>query len=284
VDRLVAWGKNGQKRRVLMSNPSGALVFMGPGRSGTTSLYHAFRANPFYRLENDKEVGALSFSFTARREELRDGIRRGIFVEVTPSNILAAQQVVSNVSALAPSLLRFVVIKRPVQDRMASLFLHHTKIGNFSGSLDEYVERSLELAATWTGWFDGSQDITFAGIVEHEVRLLEPLPRENTIVVAFSDLFVQINAVLTTLGLSGIEEITRNKGFIPKNQVLHLPLVYLYRLLGLANLKGLEKLKSAYREFNSDTRPVEMSAANRAILDEVDKNWTEALSRFQHVG
>jgi hypothetical protein len=265
-----------------MNSISGVIVLMGPGRSGTTSLYHAFHDNPAYFVGSEKEAGAFSFSFENRRPELKTLSAQGVFVEATPSNLLASKNVVSNVFALEPSFARFIVIKRPVLDRMISLFRHHIKLGNFAGSLDEYIQRSLDFADSWTGWFDGSQNITFGGIAEYQTRLLDELPQEGTTVIEFSDLFAQTNAFLTDLGLNSIEEITRNEGFIPMNQVLHRPLVFLYRRFGLANLKGLEKLKSAYREFNNDTRPIKMSAANRCILNEVDKHWTEALARFHH--
>lgn len=267
-----------------MKSISGVIVIMGPGRSGTTSLYHAFHDNPAYFVGSEKEAGEFSFSFDNRRPELVTLSAQSVFVEATPTNLLAAKNVVSNVCALEPTFARFIIIKRPVVDRMISLFRHHINLGNFAGTLDEYIQRSIDFNESWTGWFDGSQDTSFGGIAEYQTRLLDELPEESTTVIEFSDLFAQTNASLSELGLNNIEEIKRNEGFIPMNQVLHRPLVFLYRRLRMANLKGLEKLKTAYRELNNDRRPVKMSATNRVILDEIDKHWTEALARFHHAG
>lgn len=265
-----------------MSGPGAVIAFMGPGRSGTTSLYHAFRAAPAYRLDAEKEGGALSFAFPAREAALRRLVRGGVYVELTPSNLLAARAVAANVARLAPGLARYVVIRRPVAERMVSLYLHHAKLGRDTGSFDAYVARSAAFAEAWDGWYDGTADIVFGGLAEYQPRLLAPLPPGQVVVIDFARLFPEVNAMLAGLGLPPIAEIRRNRGYAPRNRALHRLLVSAYRAAGLGRVPGIEALKSLYMSVNARSGPVAMSPATRRLLDAHEADWTAALEGYRH--
>ena len=260
----------------------GLLVFLGPGRSGTTSLYHAFRSTPGYIVDSSKESGAISYAFSTREQIIRNGMASGVFVELTPSNLLAADLVIQNVRILAPKFYSFILIDRPVKERIWSLYLHHRKLGTIYCSFNDYVRYSAQVASTWKNSYSGSQDLTYAGLVEYNPSRIQILP-DSTVVLNFRSLFKDLNEHLGELCLPHVKEVKRNEGFIPRSSMLHLIALKAYKWFGMSAWPGMQQVKKAYRILNSQAANETCDPDVYNILQEKQYLWMESLRRFRHI-
>lgn len=262
---------------------SGVIVLLGPGRSGTTSLYHAFRNQTAYTVFDDKESGTLSFGFDEHGEKIKRLSAGKVFIEATPSNLLNSSGIVKNLKKLNLETLGFCIIKRPVMPRMVSLYLHHKSSGNISESFDDYILRSHELAVSTQSVMTHSTDITYFGLREYDIKLLELLPEKLVWIIGFEKIFDDINELLRRLELPQIAEVNRNQSYEPRLAYFHRTILYVYRRLNLRNIDSLSGIKNLYKRMNSASFAIEASDQTRQILESYQSGWNSALSRFQHL-
>lgn len=255
------------------------LIVLGPGRSGTTSLFHSFKVQSGYAVAKDKESGVLSFGYKECFRQIERSPPGTVFVEMTPSNLLSIKSIIENTRAKNIDVIGYFVIRRSVVDRMYSLYAHHINLGNIACSFNEYIDESHRVATLKR--LDG--DLVYSGLAEYNENLLAKLDRDKVWVLDFDDLFTQANSVLKALNLPEIREQQRNKSYIPKYKWVHLVVLQVYISLKLQNVGVLEKIKSIYKSRNSNAAVVEISDHNSALLMDYEFAWGRALSEFSNV-
>lgn len=258
-----------------------AIVFLGPGRSGTTSLYHAFRQSRTYQLTKEKESSAFGTSFSSYAAEIERMRASGIVVDLTPSNLLASDMVVKNTESVGFDAVTYIVIQRNAMARLKSLYFHHLKLGTISDSFQEYVEKSHETArASSRGW-DGSEDLTHWGLCEYNPELLDNFRGKNLKVVAYDQLFVDVNNILLELELPNIEEVIRNRSYNPRWPYLNKIVLLAYRRLRLHKLNGLDRLKRIYISASTQPPSVPVSSEVLDLIAKYEDAWRDSLSRLE---
>lgn len=258
-----------------------AIIFLGPGRSGTTSLYHSFKENGAYVLSEEKEAATFGASFSNNSIELSRMRRGGIVVDLTPSNLLAAEAVAENAAQLGFGRLIFVLIQRNAIDRLKSLYLHHIKLGNVDCSFAEYIERSHAVASKVTEPWDGVADLTYCGLCEYNPNLLAHFSGVELRIVRYDHLFADVNDLLREAGYPQISEIRRNRSYSPRWPRTDKIMLSIYRQLKLYNVGGLGKIKDFYIYLSAKKLGVQISKEVSDIVLQYERRWLERLSPLQ---
>lgn len=258
-----------------------AIVFLGPGRSGTTSLYHAFRQSRTYELTREKESSAFGTAFSSYAAEIERMRANGIVVDLTPSNLLASDMVVKNTESVGFDAVTYIIIQRNAMERLKSLYFHHLKLGTISNSFEEYVEKSHETArASSRGW-DGRENLTHWGLCEYNPDLLDNFRGKNLKVIAYDQLFAEVNSILLELDLPNIEEVVRNRSYNPRWPHLNKIVLLAYRRLRLHKLNSLDRLKRIY--ISASTQPPSVPASGEVVdlVAQYECAWRDSLRRLE---
>jgi len=254
-------------------------VFLGPGRSGTTSIYHAFKASSTYAVMAEKESGPLTFGGAGALRELEGKAVQTVLADTTPSNLFFSSTLSRTVAKLDCPFLGYVLVLRSVVDRMTSLYLHHRKIGSFEHSFEEFVVRCKELYDSPASWPDDPRELTYIGLAEHHPEHLRALRGSPVEALRFESLFHDLNALLTRRGLPAVEAKHRNQGYLPRWGAVHRVALWGYRVTGLRHYSGLDRAKQMYARLNARRTGVPVRGHTREILREVERKWREALHR-----
>jgi hypothetical protein len=231
-----------------------AIVFLGPGRCGTTSIDKAFRQHDRYVLFPEKETNCLSKTFDHYREEFSQLCQQEsrVFVDCSPLNLIYHVEVIKNLLELDLENVVFVLIRRPVSQRIYSLYRHHVAAHKLDISFQKYFERSREVYQTWrdSGAFR-PEDETYGGLVESAWRQMPALRQQSIEIIDFSSLFEGLNSVLSQLGWPEVGKVHTNKGYVPRLQFVDSSLRELYKRFGLGGTRSLDSLKILYKRINS---------------------------------
>lgn len=263
---------------------SNILVVLGPGRCGTTSLYQAFMGNKLYYVFPGKEVGALSFNFSQYINEINQVPENRLIVELTPSNLLYSKQIINHLQEINKKNISFIIIDRPVIERMYSLHKHHLMAGRTNLDFEKYITTSDEIARRYHSneIMKKNIDLTFHGLVEYDNSFIGGLTRYNVTILQFQNLFADLNRYLNDNYLPSVSAVHRNKSFIPRNQLIHRILRNIYSFSNMVNYCGLERLKGIYQSLNKKDQNITISNKTISLLNQYQEKWNSSLGHISH--
>lgn len=248
------------------------IIFLGPGRSGTTSLYYSAKQSGKYHLSVDKEAELLLVP-----EFIVGAATSGLpFIDLSPTNLLNFNEVFTNTDGY---LRTFFLINRNVNERMQSLYSHHMKLGTINETYSEYLIKSEEIYNEYGANPDVKKyDLTYMGLAEYHPETLSPLIGKDIKVVDFDSLYLDVNSVLSSIGLPELTPLHSNQSFIPRSRVLLKILLLVYKFMPFKSSNFSIKLRSlAKKVLSSPAYNFKLDSQAERILERCEKQWHQLI-------
>jgi hypothetical protein len=153
-------------------------IVIGPGKTGTTWLYHCLAAHPQIGLaRHTKETVFFTEYYDRGRswyERFFEGTENAVARGEVSNTYFFSPQAPARMAALLPGAKIIAFVRNPM-DRILSAYLFHRRNGVVHGTFDEAIARDPTIVSN--NFYD-----------EHLERYLRHFPREQIFVALFDDI------------------------------------------------------------------------------------------------
>lgn len=226
-------------------------IVLGPGRTGTTSIYSLIDQSDRLFVGGEKEgkyllTGDDGAEFWHRWKRSKYPVA----FECSPQNLLHSHKLCGVVEQYFDEF-HMAIIYRNLEERFKSLYLHHFNSGRLDCSIDEFFDRCE--AAKEANRFTSSDDEVYAALAEVEVGRVNALAQAE-----------RFRGVITVLEYDNLEEdfnkwmskvmptkwswaaLPQRNASLPSSSALTRLILAVYRLLRLEKITapGFQVLKS----------------------------------------